>query len=138
MQTRFELFDGVLLEVPDHPEFEWPVATFAGFPTCCGPGRNGTRSERLVPEGFLTLCWSPACWVHDFMYDYANRRDLPAFFYANAVLYRNSLAIIAAKGKTLNRQQLKAATLVANGYYDAVSTAGLPCFLAGKSPATGL
>ncbi|MBP7516889.1 MAG: hypothetical protein KA768_03585 [Desulfobulbus sp.] len=129
MNTHHTLFDTLRLEVPVHPDFFWPAQTLADFPLCCGPGRNGGLGDRLVPDRSCGLVWSPACWVHDFMWG-AYPRSTDVFWYSNSVFYRNLLAIVAAEGNRLPAHQLRVATAVAGRYYDAVCTAGAVWYFA--------
>ena len=128
MLTRFELYDGVLLEVPYHPAFEWPTPGFAGFPACCGPGTTGSLGERIVRDRIRGIVLSPACWVHDFMWSEAEARTEAVFHYTNSVFLRNMLAIIAVRGKALPALRIKECVVAANLYHDVVATLGRPVF----------
>ena len=130
MQTLHTIFDGARLEIPADPDFFWPARTFAEFPSCCGAGVNGGLGDRLVPDRSHGLIWSPACYVHDWMWGHGPRSDA-RFWYSNSVFYRNLLGIVAGRGQHLPARQLRAVTAVAGVYYDTVCTAGAVWYFAG-------
>ena len=121
MNTIVERFDGVDLLRPTG-SFLWPHPTFAGFPTCCGAGKMG---DYLVPDTVWGVNISPACWVHDQMYD-LSPPTWGGFHYSNAVFFHNIAAIIQAKSSTTFARNLRLAR--ASMYLLAVSTAGAGIF----------
>ncbi len=66
METKYTFFDGMMLETPNIA-IEWPSPTLDDFPTFCGPGRLG---DFFIPDSILDLKISPACYIHDLMWDF--------------------------------------------------------------------
>jgi len=95
MQTKVENFDGVDLRIPVSHLFFWPATTFDTFPTCCGPGEGW--GDRLVPDSILGLKISPACWVHDRMFE-AEEKTWNNYYYSNSVMLTNMLEINRVRG----------------------------------------
>jgi len=121
VKTIFTMYDDVLMEIPEVPDFVWPTFSSKNFPPCCGAG--GGWGEKLVPDSLIGINISPACFVHDWMYEYAPK-DHDTFDQANSMMYRNILAIIAVKGKCLSILELVTVVKEAGIYYEAICTFG--------------
>lgn len=94
MITGETIFDGVHLLVPilDDGDFlEFPHKNFDTFDTYCGPGTG--LADSLVPDDIYGIKISPACYLHDVMWEMAEGtwRD---FHYSNSVFFHNILRII--------------------------------------------
>lgn len=125
MDTIREKFDGVQLVRPVDPEFSWGHPTFVGFPTCCGAGKG--LGDALVPDSWYGVCFSPACKVHDFMFDKVEA-SWAGFHYANSVFLCNLLAI--ANNYPCNRFKRQLLRVKAYQYYEAVNSFGAIVFWA--------
>lgn len=133
LPMRMQEFDGVLLEVPDHPEFFWPHPTFEGFHDCCGPGAPGSITVRIVQDRPLGVIWSPACWVHDVTYS-LGPKSRARFKQSNEVFFRNLLAVNAVRGRHLPVRRLRDLNTLAWHYYVAVDRGGWLFYMrAGRS-----
>lgn len=130
MKIREVDFDGVNLLVPDAPWFSWPHPAFDGFPACCGPGPTGHLGEIFVPDKIEGLCISPACWVHDLMFQYGKGRD--EFTQANLTFLENMWRINEAHGGDILDKIDRVAEIYI--YYSAVDTAAGYFFFCRSKP----
>ena len=93
METRQIIYDGVRLTVPmvnDEP-LHMPHNGFDDFGAYCGPGSGWGNA--LVPEDIYGICVSPACFIHDAMFDMA-QATWTDFHHSNSVFFHNILNII--------------------------------------------
>jgi hypothetical protein len=100
VNTILERFDGVSLIRP-LGDFRWPHPTFAGFPECCGAGQGA--GNKVVPETILGLPVSPACCVHDWMFNHSPK-TWGNFHYSNSVFLVNLLEINRTKSNAIMRR----------------------------------
>ena len=110
----------VTLIAPKNMEF--PSKLVADFGTYCGAGKYG---DLLVPDTFYWLKMSPACFIHDMMWEMSDA-TWAAFHFSNSIFLRNlnTLVIAQSKNSILKRLRLyRAAT-----YYNAVDTKGPDIF----------
>lgn len=121
MNTIVENFDGIDLIRPVG-SFKWKHTTFKGFPTCCGAGKFG---DLIVPDTMWGVNVSPACQVHDDMYEMAEP-SWAEFHYSNAILFLNCASIITANSTNFITRNARIAR--AAFYLLMVSTAGAPIF----------
>lgn len=119
MNTIQERFDGVNLVRP-LGDFRWCHPAFDGFPACCGAGTAGTIGNDIVPESILGMKVSPACFVHDWMFNKAPR-TWANFHYANSVFLVNLLEINRARGGSWFMRYARKPLIL--GWYAAVSSA---------------
>lgn len=89
IETCVTTFDGVVGLITPVNNFWWPTTSFKSFPGCCGSG----YTDPLVPETMWGLNISPACWVHDRMFELAEK-TWEDFLQANDVFKHNLLTII--------------------------------------------
>lgn len=92
IETCVTTFDGVKGLIIPTTDFFWPAPTFENFPSCCGSG----LTDYFVPETMWGLVVSPACWVHDRMFERAGK-TWEHFFQANEIFEHNLRAIIDQK-----------------------------------------
>lgn len=120
MKTREVRFDGDLyLIVPEHDSFYWPANSVLEFPACCGPEKWNERF--YVFDKMFGLRISPACWVHDRMWELA----MPSwqdFHYSNSVFLHNLLTIINTRSELSFLRFLRRHKAFA--YYDAIDLHG--------------
>ena len=93
--TCVTTFDGVTGIIVPADSFWWPKSTFRDFPSCCGAG----MTDPLVPETMWGLNISPACWVHDRMFEQADK-TWADFFQANEIFEHNLETIIDQKSRS--------------------------------------
>jgi len=114
IKTHLELFDGVVLSVPDN--FVWPHLEFAGFPPCCGAGLGW--GEKVVPETILGQSFSPACCLHDECYRLG--KTWADFRQSNMLFLQNMLSINRASTSRTWLKNVRISIIYAR--YIAVST----------------
>lgn len=131
MKTTVTLFDTIPLVVPVFGESDlplrFPYQTLESFGSYCGAGPG--LGDKIVPEQIFGLKISPACYVHDVMYEVA----LPCwgeFHQANSVFLHNLLAIIEMR--SANRLIASLRRYRAMTFYNAVDTLGAAAFWAVK------
>jgi len=86
----------------------------------CGPGRG--LGDRLVPESLLGLRITPACAIHDWMYQHGKTLDDKEF--SDRVFRQNMFRIVRAGGGPLRYARYS----LAMAYYWAVKYGGEPAF----------
>ncbi len=117
MTTTTTTFDGTTLIVPAANDFVWPHPSFSGFPECCGPGPG--VGNKAVPESILGMKVSPACWVHDWMWN-NGENTWSNFHYSNAVFLCNLLEINEARGGNVILKTLRKPLIL--GWFTAVAS----------------
>lgn len=124
MNTKEVRFDGDLyLVVPDDSTFSWPADSTLEFPPCCGPEKWNTRF--YIFDKLFGLCISPACWVHDTMWDLAEP-TWGDYHYSNSVFLHNILNIINVRSEMSVLRFLRRHKAFA--YYDAIDIGGAKYF----------
>lgn len=124
MKTREVRFDGDLqLVIPDHSSFEWPANSIIEFPSCCGPEKWNSRF--YVFDKLFGLCISPACWVHDRMWEICDA-TWGDYHYSNSVFLHNVLTIINTRSEFSLLRFLRRHKAFA--YYDAIDIGGAKYF----------
>ena len=102
----------------------WPAPTFEYFPdNCCGPGHG--LIEKFVPDYCLWLKISPACYNHDFEWQFCEPtwNDFRA---SNSRLFANLKAIIDHRSHNVFMRAIR--RHIAVGYENAVDIAGRKVF----------
>lgn len=124
MKTREVRFDGDLfLIVPDDDAFSWPADSVLEFPACCGPEK--WNSKFYIFDKLFGLRISPACWVHDWMWDICTA-TWQNFHYSNSVFLHNILSIINTRSEVSALRFLRRHKAFA--YYDAIDIGGAKYF----------
>lgn len=120
MKTKEVRFDGDLhLVVPDHPDFQWPAPSVLRFPPCCGPEKWNERY--YIFDEVYGLRISPACFVHDVMWDLAEP-SWGDFHYSNSIFLHNLLSIINTRSESSVLRFLRRHR--AYKYYEAIDLFG--------------
>ena len=91
METVETTFDGVKLLVPlvaGNGPMAFPHDSFETFDKYCGAG----WSRFIVPDWMFGVNMGPACYIHDVMFEMADRTSAD-FHHTNSVFLHNMLAI---------------------------------------------
>ncbi len=125
MITKVVEFDGVPLIVPivNGVPLEFPFKTFEEFTSYCGAGKG--IGDLVVPETVLFLKVSPACYVHDNMFELAAPTWYD-FHASNSVFRTNIDSIIHHRSHNIVMEHLRYYRSVT--YFNAVNTVGAYCF----------
>lgn len=104
-----------------------PFTTIKGCPNCCGAGEG--IGNILVPENTLGLRISPACFIHDYDFKFAEP-TWEAFHAANSRFLHNLISIVQVTSESSVLRHLRLYRCVT--YYNAVDTVGNKVFWAMK------
>jgi hypothetical protein len=102
---------------------EFPTVYVDEFGSFCGAGSG--FGQIVVPETMWRLPISPACFVHDMMWDMAPP-TWEAFHASNAIFLRNLLALIQVQSKSALLKRMRMYRAVT--YYNAVDSFGKKIF----------
>lgn len=127
METVIVQFDNVPMIVPLVGEkkepLDFPYNDFDVFPSYCGAGQG--LGDIIVPEKIFGLKISPACFVHDVMFE-ISEATWEDFHTSNSVFIHNLLAIVKHRSKNWILEHIRNYRVVT--YYNAVDTIGAICF----------
>lgn len=124
METEVKEFDGVPLIVPKiNGGFRFPQSTFENFEAYCGAGKG--LGNIMVPETIYGLKVSPACFIHDKMFEWSEP-SWKAFHYSNNVFHLNIRNIIRYRSANWFMRSIRYYRAVT--YFNAVDGPGAYCF----------
>lgn len=116
-------FKGVQIPIIAPINIEFPSLYVANYTSHCGAGKG--LSDVIVPETLWGLKVSPACFVHDFMWDEASP-TWNDFHISNSVFLRNILSIVECNSASSILKRLRMYRAVT--YYNAVDSIGESVF----------
>lgn len=102
---------------------EFPSCFIDGFRSYCGAGRG--IGDLVVPEKMYGLKVSPACFVHDKMWE-MSKATWEDFHLSNGVFLTNLISIIESQSKNVVLKHLRLYRAVS--YFNAVDTIGAKIF----------
>jgi lysozyme len=125
METKLVLFSGVPLVIPVifGTPMEFAKPSFCDYPSKCGAGVG--IGDIIVPETMYGLSVSPACDIHDAMWDIAEPSWIE-FHQSNSIFLSNILSIIHHRSSSITLEHLRNYRAVT--YYNTVNTIGSKIF----------
>lgn len=130
METTIKILKGmygetVSLLAPVNLEFPYEFVT--DFDSYCGAGDG--FGDNIVPDKIWGIPVSPACFIHDYMWKYAEPswRD---FHHSNSIFLHNLNELIRSQSKSTILKKFRMYRAVS--YYNAVDSVGSKVFWAGK------
>lgn len=126
METVVRLLPGAndsVIPLVTLKDLDWPAPNVELFGDYCGAGTG--IANTLVPETIWGIKISPACFIHDVMWERAEP-TWADFHHSNSVFWHNinTLVMEQSKSKTLGRLRLYRAVT----YYNAVDSIGASIF----------
>lgn len=101
----------------------FPSENISDFKSACGAGEG--VGDWIVPERVLGLSVSPACFVHDTMWDKAEP-TWEYFHFSNSVFLSNILSLIETQSSSSVLEHMRMYRAVT--YFNAVDTVGAHIF----------
>jgi hypothetical protein len=123
-QTSYLVGDhGISIPLLKPLAVKWPYQRVRNFDSYCGAGKG--IGDKIVPESILGVKVSPACFVHDKMWELASA-SWADFHYSNSIFLHNLISLIELQSRSAMMKHLRLYRAVT--YYNAVDSVGARIF----------